>query len=124
MPAPLNRVRGLGSARSGTGHFWLQRATAMANLPLTVILVFLLVTLVGRSHAVVASTLGDPAVAVLLLAAILSVVLHMRVGMQVIIEDYVHHEGTKLTLLVANLFFTVGLGLTAAFAVLRISFGL
>lgn len=124
MSTPLNRARGLGSARSGTAHFWLQRATAMANLPLTLIFVFLLITLVGRSHAVVASTLGQPAVAVLLLAAILSIVLHMRVGMQVIIEDYVHHEGMKLTFLVANLFFTVGLGLTAAFAVLRVSFGL
>lgn len=124
MRTPLRRARGLGSAGSGTGHFWLQRATAIANAMLVLFFVFLLLTLVGRSHASVVSTLGQPTVAILLLAAIFSIVVHMRLGMQVIIEDYVHHEGMKITLLMANTFFTVALGLTAAFAIFKVSFGL
>ena len=124
MRTPLSRARGFGSARTGTEHFWLQRATAIANVPLTIFFVFWLVTVVGRSHAVVASSIGQPAVAILLIAAVLSITLHMRVGMQVVIEDYVHHEGTKITLMMANTFFSVTVALAAIFAVLRISFGL
>ena len=124
MRTPLNRVRGLGPAHSGTGHFWLQRLTAIANVPLVIYFVFLIATLTGRSHATVTATLGEPAVALLLIAAILSITMHMRVGMQVIIEDYIHDEGMKITLVVLNTFFTVGIGLSAAFAVCRISLGL
>lgn len=124
MRTPLNRVRGLGSAHAGTGHFWLQRLTAIANIPLVIYFVFLIATLSGRSHATVTATLGEPVVALLLLAAILSIVMHMRIGMQIIIEDYVHDEGWKITLLVLNTFFTVGVGLSAAFAVSRLSLGL
>jgi succinate dehydrogenase / fumarate reductase, membrane anchor subunit len=124
MRTPLNRVRGLGSAHAGTGHFWLQRLTAIANIPLTIYFVFLIATLSGRSHASVSATLGEPVTALLLLAAILSIVVHMRIGMQVIIEDYIHDEGWKLALVVLNTFFTVGVGLSAAFAVCRISLGL
>lgn len=124
MRTPLNRVRGLGSAHAGTGHFWLQRLTAIANIPLTLYFVFLIATLSGRSHAAVTAALGDPLVALLLIAAILSITLHMRVGMQVIIEDYIHDEGLKITLVVLNTFFTVAVGLSAAFAVCRISLGL
>jgi succinate dehydrogenase / fumarate reductase membrane anchor subunit len=124
MRTQLNRVRGLGSSHSGTGHFWLQRLTAMANVPLTIYFVFLVATLSGRSHAAVTATLGEPYIAILLLAAIFSIAVHMRIGMQVIIEDYVHEEGVKVTLLVINTFFAIGVGLSAAFAVCRISFGL
>jgi succinate dehydrogenase / fumarate reductase membrane anchor subunit len=124
MRTPLNRVRGLGSAHAGTGHFWLQRLTAIANIPLVLYFVFMIATLSGRSHAAVTAQLGDPLVALLLLAAILSIVMHMRIGMQVIIEDYVHVERWKLTLVVLNTFFTVGVGLSAAFAVCRLSLGL
>jgi succinate dehydrogenase / fumarate reductase membrane anchor subunit len=124
MRTPLNRVRGLGPAHAGTGHFWLQRLTAMANVPLVIYFVFLFATLSGRSHAAVTATLGEPLVAVLLLAAIFSISVHMRVGMQVIIEDYIHEEALKVTLLVANTFFAIGVGLSSAFAVCRISLGL
>jgi succinate dehydrogenase / fumarate reductase membrane anchor subunit len=124
MRTQLNRVRGLGPSHSGTGHFWLQRLTAMANVPLTIYFVFLVATLSGRSHAAVTATLGEPYIAILLLAAIFSIAVHMRIGMQVIIEDYVHEEGVKVTLLVINTFFAIGVGLSAAFAVCRISFGL
>src|SRR5690606_18590740 len=76
MRTPLNRVRGLGPAHSGTGHFWLQRLTAMANVPLTIYFLFLFATLSGRSHAAVTATLGEPFVAIMLLAAIFSIVVH------------------------------------------------
>jgi len=124
MRTSRSRVRGLGPAHSGTGHFWLQRATAIANIPLVIYFVFLIASLTGRSHAAVISALGEPVNAILLLAAIFSIVVHMRLGMQMIIEDYVYGEAAKMTLLLINTFFAVGVGLSAAFAVLRITFGL
>ena len=122
MSTPLARVRGLGSARSGTDHFWRQRLTAVANLPLTVAFVLIVVALLGRNHAAVVQILGSPLVAVIMLLFIVSVCMHMRIGMQVIIEDYVHDESTKLILVMANTFFTVAVGLASAFAILTLSF--
>jgi len=124
MKIPLGRVRGLGTAHSGTEHFWLQRLTAVANLPLLIGFLIVIVALVGRSHAAVISTLTNPFVAILILSALISVVMHMRIGMQVIIEDYVHSEGRKILLLMANTFFSLGIGLAAAYALLKINFGL
>ncbi len=124
MRTPLNRVRGLGAAHSGTRDFWLQRLTSIAAVPLTIYFVFLLATLSGRSHATVTATLSEPHVVILLLAAVLAIVVHMRIGMQVIIEDYVHDEGWKIALVMANTFFCVGVGLSAAFAICRIGLGL
>jgi succinate dehydrogenase / fumarate reductase membrane anchor subunit len=98
--------------------------TAIANVPLVIYFVFVIATLTGRSHAAVAGALGQPAVVILMLAAILSIVMHMRIGMQVIIEDYIHHEGAKVTLLMANTFFAIAAGITATFAICRIGFGL
>lgn len=124
MRTPLGRVRGLGPAHSGTGHFWLQRLTAIANVPLVIYFVFLIATLSGRSHATVTATIGQPLTAILLLGAILSIAVHMRIGMQVIIEDYVHDEAAKVTLTVANTLFCVAVGLSGVFAVCRIGLGL
>jgi succinate dehydrogenase / fumarate reductase membrane anchor subunit len=101
----------------------MQRLTALANLVLLVVLVGVVVALVGRSHAAVVGTLSRPLVAVLFLAAIISVAMHMRIGMQVIIEDYVHSQGRKVLLLILNTFFSFSVALAAAFAILKISFG-
>ena len=90
MRTPLGRVRGLGSARSGTSHFWRQRLTAVANVPLVISFVVILISLLGRNHAAVVQILGSPPVAIIMLLFILSITYHMRLGMQVIIEDYVH----------------------------------
>ena len=122
MSTPLARVRGLGSAKSGTEHFWRQRLTAVANVPLTIGFVFIVVGLLGRNHAAVVQILGSPLVAVIMLLFIVSITTHMRIGMQVIIEDYVHDEGHKFFLLMANTFFAFGVGLASAFAILMLSF--
>jgi succinate dehydrogenase / fumarate reductase membrane anchor subunit len=122
MSTPLARVRGLGPARSGTEHFWHQRLTAISNVPLVIALVFILVALLGRNHAAVTQILGSPLVAVIMLLFILSITVHMRIGMQVIIEDYVHGEGMKLALLIANTFFAIAVALACSFALLMLSF--
>jgi succinate dehydrogenase / fumarate reductase membrane anchor subunit len=124
LRTPLARVRGLGSARSGTEHFWRQRLTAVANVPLTVAFVVIVVSLLGRNHAYVVQTLGSPLVAMLMLLFIGSSIYHMRIGMQVIIEDYVHDGVTKLVLVMLNTFFAIVVGLTAAYAIFKLSFGL
>jgi succinate dehydrogenase / fumarate reductase membrane anchor subunit len=121
---PLARVRGFGSAKSGTEHFWRQRLTAVANIPLTIAAVIILITLLGRNQAATAQILGSPTVAIILLLFILSTVVHMRIGMQVIIEDYVHEESSKLTLLMANTFYCWAVGAVAIYALLKTSFGL
>ncbi len=120
---PRARVRGLGSARAGTTHFWHERLTAIALVPLTIAFVVIVVSLLGRSHATTMQTLGSPLVAITMLLFIITGVYHMKLGMQVIIEDYVHDEGLKLTLLIANIFFSIAIGLAALFAILKLSFG-
>jgi succinate dehydrogenase / fumarate reductase membrane anchor subunit len=120
---PLGRVRGRGTAKSGTGHFWHQRLTAVANIPLTIAAVIILITLLGRNQTAAARILGSPAVAIIMLLFIGSTAVHMKIGMQVIIEDYVHDEAAKLTLLMANTFFTVAVALASAYGILKLSFG-
>ena len=120
---PLAKVRGLGSAREGTDHFWKQRLTAVSNLILVCILIWLLVKLAGADYATVKKTLARPQNAIALLLLVLSGVIHMRLGMQTIIEDYVHSEGRKILALMLNSFFTILVGLTCIFAVLKLSFG-
>jgi succinate dehydrogenase / fumarate reductase membrane anchor subunit len=123
MSTPLSRVRGLGAARSGTEHFWLQRLTAVANVPLTIAFVLILVSLLGRNHAAAAQILGSPLVAIIMLLFIASITTHMRIGMQVVIEDYVHDEPMRLILLMANTFFSLAVALASAYGVLKLSFG-
>lgn len=123
MRTPRRRVAGLGSARSGTGHFWLQRVTAVSNLILVVICLPIVIGMAGQGHAGVVASLGNPLVAIALLLLLLSVCMHMRIGMQVVIEDYVHAEGAKVLALIANSFFTIAVGFAGAFAILKISFG-
>jgi succinate dehydrogenase / fumarate reductase, membrane anchor subunit len=124
MRTALARVRGAGAARTGTMHFWYQRLTAVANIPLTIAVIVIMITLLGRNQAAVAQILGSPAVAIIMLLFVGSTIFHMKIGMQTIIEDYVHEDSTKLTLLMANTFFTVAVGLAAVYGILKLSFGL
>lgn len=123
METPLKKVRGLGSAREGTGHFWHQRLTGIANIPLTLFFVGLLVALNGADYERVHATLANPFVTLTLALMLISCLYHMRLGMQMVIEDYVHGEGAKLASLVLNTFFTVAVGAMALFALLKIAFG-
>ncbi|WP_332686836.1 succinate dehydrogenase, hydrophobic membrane anchor protein [Devosia sp.] len=123
MRTPLARVRGLGSAKSGTGHFWLQRVTAVANVFLALAFLVIVVSLVGKPHPAAVATLANPCVAILMLLFVISGAVHMRLGMQVIIEDYVHSEGLKIVAVMANTFFAIAVGAACAFALLKLSFG-
>ena len=123
MRTPLSKVRGLGSAKSGTEHFWHQRLTAVANIPLVIFLVWFCAHSVGAQRADMVAVISNPLVALMLVFTIISVTWHMRLGLQVVIEDYVHSEGTKLICLLANTFFSLAVALTGLFAVLKISFG-
>jgi succinate dehydrogenase / fumarate reductase membrane anchor subunit len=123
MRTPLSRVRGLGSAKEGTDHFWRQRVTAVANIPLTIFFVIFVMVYRGESFETVTAALGNPIVAVAMALVILSSLIHMRIGMQVIIEDYAHNEGIKLVLLILNNFFTVIIGALSLFAILKLGFG-
>jgi succinate dehydrogenase / fumarate reductase, membrane anchor subunit len=120
---PLARARGLGSAKSGTEHFWLQRVTAVSNIVLVVWLTFHLATLAGADHATVKIALRSPFLAVPLLLFVISGMVHMRLGMQTIIEDYVSSEGCKVVGLMLNTFFVILVGLTCVYAVMKLSFG-
>jgi succinate dehydrogenase / fumarate reductase membrane anchor subunit len=123
MRTPLGRVLGLGSAKSGTEDFWLQRITAIASIPLTLAGLFLVISLTGRNYPAVKQIIGTPLVAVLLMLFIIANVVHMKIGVQVVIEDYVHEKLQKLTLITINNFFAWAVGLACVFAILKISFG-
>ncbi len=123
MRTPLKNVRRLGSAKEGADHFWMQRLTGVANLVLAVFLIWLVATLGGAEHAKVKAALASPLVSLPLLLLIGSAMVHMRLGMQTIIEDYVHGEGTKIVCLMLNTFFAVIVGAASVFAVLRLTFG-
>jgi succinate dehydrogenase / fumarate reductase membrane anchor subunit len=123
MRTPRRRVSGLGSARSGTGHFWLQRVTAISNLLLILISIPLVISVAGDGHEALVALLRNPLAAVVLVLALFSITTHMRLGMQIVIEDYVHAEGSKVLALIANSFFTIAVFAVGAFAILKISFG-
>jgi succinate dehydrogenase / fumarate reductase, membrane anchor subunit len=119
----LGRVRGLGAAKSGVHHWWMQRVTAIANLALMLWFVISLVRLPSLAHGAVVLWLHQPVVAVPMLLLIVSVFWHFRLGLQVFIEDYVHTEGTKLLALLVLNFYALAGAAAAVFAVLKIALG-
>jgi succinate dehydrogenase / fumarate reductase, membrane anchor subunit len=123
LRTPLSRARGLGSAKEGVHHFWAQRITAVALIPLVVWFAISLIMMSGADHAVVRAWIGSPAVMVLLTLTIVIGLHHAQLGMQVVIEDYVHNDGMKLALIVLMRFIAVFFGLAAIVAILRIGFG-
>ena len=123
MRTPLSKVRGLGSAKEGTEHFWRQRMTALANVPLIIAFVVLVLANIGLDHASAKAFLGQPLVALIMLLVVGFGVYHMKLGMQVIIEDYVHHELLKVLSLMGNVFFSAIIALAAALAILKLALG-
>jgi succinate dehydrogenase / fumarate reductase, membrane anchor subunit len=123
MRTPFKDVEGLGSAKSGTEHFWQQRVTAIANLPLIIFLVWFVISHLGATRSDVVASVHHPFVGILLALSFVSILWHMRLGMQVVIEDYVHGHGAKLAFLLLNSFFTAALGVAALSAILKMSFG-
>ncbi len=123
LRSPLGRVRGLGSAKSGTEHFWAQRVTAVALIPLTLWFVYSILALGDGEHAVASAWMQSPLNAVLLLLLVVATFHHMQLGLQVVIEDYIHVEYMKIVMLVIVKGASLLLGVAAAFAVLKVSFG-
>ena len=123
LRTPLARARGLGSARDGLHHWWAQRLTAIALIPLVVWFAISLVMLSGADYGVARAWIGSPLVMVLLILTITVGLHHGQLGLQVVIEDYVHGDGKKLALIVAVRFIAVIFGLAATVAILRIGFG-
>lgn len=123
MRSALKNVRGLGAAKEGVQHWWLQRVTAMAMIPLLLIMLVFLLKLATGDHAAVAAAFRHPLFALVALLSIMAVFWHMKLGLQVVIEDYVHSEGLKMASLLGITFATFILGGIAALSVLKLFFG-
>jgi succinate dehydrogenase / fumarate reductase membrane anchor subunit len=120
---PIGRVRGLGSAKEGTGHFWRMRLTSVALVPLTLFFIGFVIAINGDSYADVHAALAQPLVALLMALFVLVSLDHMRLGMQEIIEDYIHGELLKVALLMLSIFFCVAVGAIVVFALAKLAFG-
>jgi succinate dehydrogenase / fumarate reductase membrane anchor subunit len=123
MRTPLGRVLNLGSAHSGTGEFWRQRITGVAMTLLMMPVVVIVMMLLGRNQAGAAQILGSLPIALILLLFILASAWHMKIGMQVVIEDYIHNEKLKLVSIMLNNFFSIAVPLASTYAILKLSSG-
>lgn len=123
MRTPLSRVRALGASHSGTSDFWRQRVTAVALVLLILPVILVVMMLLGRNQAGAAQILGSPLVAIVMLLFIIASAWHMKIGMQVVIEDYVHNEKLKLASIMANNFFSAAVALASVYAILKLSSG-
>jgi succinate dehydrogenase / fumarate reductase membrane anchor subunit len=123
METPIGRVRGLGSARSGAHHWWLERLTSVSTLLLFVWFLVSLLRMPSLDYQTVVEWLAGPLVAVPMLLLIVSTFWHLKLGLQVVIEDYVHEEGMKFFSVTVLNFFAIALGALAFFSVLKIAFG-
>ena len=123
LRTPIGRVRGLGSAKEGTHHWWHQRLTAIALIPLCIWFAISLVWLSGASYQEAAAWLGEPVPAALMLLLIAFGLYHLKLGMQVVIEDYVATEWMKLAGIIIVSFWCIALGLASAMAVIDLWLG-
>jgi succinate dehydrogenase / fumarate reductase, membrane anchor subunit len=123
MRTPLARVKGLGAAGHGAEHWWLHRMTAVSNIPLVIAFTIIVASLAGRPYAEAVGIVSHPLVAILLILAVVSVTTHMRMGVQIIIEDYVHDKGWKIAALIANTFYAVIVAVACLYAILKVGLG-
>jgi len=122
LRTPLGRARGLGSAKGGTHHWWMQRLTSVALLPLAIWFIVATVGLLGADHAAVSAWLASPLTAVLMILFVATMFHHAQLGLQVIVEDYVHSEGAKFASLVTIKLASIVLAVAGLFAVLKVAF--
>lgn len=123
LRTPLGRVRGLGSAKEGVSHWWAQRLTAIALIPLTIWVVWFLLGLAGADYATVRAAIADPLQGGLLMVYLVCLFWHGQLGLQVVIEDYIHHRPIELFLQIAVKFAAFLLAAAGVLAVLRIMLG-
>jgi succinate dehydrogenase / fumarate reductase membrane anchor subunit len=123
MRTPLARVKGLGASGHGVEHWWLHRMTAVSNIPLIVSFVIIVANVAGRPYEEAIGIVSHPLIAILLILAVISVTNHMRLGMQIVIEDYVHDKGWKIATVIANNFYAVIVAVACLFAILKVSLG-
>ena len=123
MRTPLGRVRNLGASHSGTGDFWRQRLTAVAMTLLIIPVLVIIMMLIGSNQAGAKLVLGSLPAAIILILFIIASTWHMKIGMQVVIEDYVHSEKLKLAALIANNFFSFAVALASIYAIFKLSSG-
>ena len=121
---PLGQVLGLGSAKTGTEHWWHQRVTAIAGIPLVIFLIGYILVHRGASRAEIVASMHNPVIAILMALTLVNLIWHMRLGVQVVIEDYVHVDHSKYFLLLLNSFFSWVMALAGVYAILKMSFGL
>lgn len=122
LKSPLGNVLGLGSAKTGTDHWWSQRVTAVAMIPLALWFVFAMVSLPSFEYADVRSFIASPVNAVLLLLLTATLLYHSMLGTQVVVEDYVHGAAKVVTLMLLR-FAYIALGVAAVFSILKVSLG-
>jgi succinate dehydrogenase / fumarate reductase membrane anchor subunit len=123
MRTPLARVRSLGSSHSGTSDFWRQRLTAVAMTVLIVPVIVVVLMLIGSNQAGAKQIFSSVPIAIIMLLFIVASAWHMKIGMQVVIEDYVHNEKIKLASVMANNFFCIAVALASIYAILKMSSG-
>ncbi|MBC93954.1 MAG: succinate dehydrogenase, hydrophobic membrane anchor protein [Rhodospirillaceae bacterium] len=123
LQTPLGRARGLGSAKSGTKHWWAQRVTAIALIPLTIWFVVAMISATGNDYNNAQQFIGNPINAILFILLIVATFHHAQLGLQVVIEDYVHNKPMEIGLLIITKGTVIVLGLSSVFAVLSITFG-
>jgi succinate dehydrogenase / fumarate reductase membrane anchor subunit len=123
MRTPLARVRSLGSSHSGTSDFWRQRLTAVAMTVLIVPVIVVVLMLLGSNQAGAKQIFSSLPIAIIMLLFIVASAWHMKIGMQVVIEDYVHNEKIKLASVMANNFFCIAVALASIYAILKMSSG-
>ncbi len=123
MRTPIGKVRKFGPAGSGTSDFWRQRITGVAMTLLILPTIVVIMMLLGRNQAAAAQILGSPLISLIMILFIIASAIHMKIGMQVVIEDYVQNEKLKLVTIMANNFFSIAVALAAIFAIFKMASG-
>jgi succinate dehydrogenase / fumarate reductase membrane anchor subunit len=123
MRTPLARVKGLGAAGHGAEHWWLHRMTAVSNIPLIIAFTIIVASMAGRTYEEAVGIVSHPLIAIVLVLAVISVTNHMRLGMQIVIEDYVHDKGWKIVALIANNFYAVIIAVACLYGLIKVGLG-